>query len=75
MNPNKSNPPHNEKWSHHYGTGLGNTGIHYVRQGQGTPVLLLHGWPGFWFDWRKVIPQLSMSADVIAPDFRRLWQT
>lgn len=21
--------------------------IHYVRKGEGTPVVLLHGWPGF----------------------------
>jgi len=44
--------------------------LHYVREGQGTPVLLLHGWPGFWFDWSKVIPLLSKEADVIVPDFR-----
>jgi pimeloyl-ACP methyl ester carboxylesterase len=67
---NVAKPSLDGRWSHYYGTGSENTRIHYVRQGQGTPVLLLHGWPGFWFDWRKVIPQLSVSADVIAPDFR-----
>ncbi|MBP1933343.1 alpha/beta fold hydrolase [Ammoniphilus resinae] len=44
--------------------------LHYVREGQGIPVLLLHGWPGFWYDWCKVIPLLSKEADVIVPDFR-----
>lgn len=44
--------------------------LHYVRAGQGPAVLLLHGWPGFWYDWRRVIPQLTQTADVIAPDFR-----
>ncbi|GFN30453.1 alpha/beta fold hydrolase [Paenibacillus xylaniclasticus] len=44
--------------------------LHYVREGQGEPVLLLHGWPGYWYDWCKVIPLLHQHADVIAPDFR-----
>ncbi len=33
-------------------------------------MLLLHGWPGFWYDWRRIIPGLVREADVIAPDFR-----
>lgn len=33
-------------------------------------MLLLHGWPGFWYDWRRVVPALSSELDVIAPDFR-----
>lgn len=44
--------------------------IHYIRKGKGQTVLLLHGWPGFWYDWRNVIPKLSEHCDVIAPDFR-----
>jgi pimeloyl-ACP methyl ester carboxylesterase len=48
--------------------------IHYVRAGQqgGHPLLLLHGWPGFWYDWRHVIPLLAATGefDIIAPDFR-----
>jgi pimeloyl-ACP methyl ester carboxylesterase len=41
-----------------------------VRRGHGEPVVLLHGWPGFWYDWRRVVFPLSEGADVIAPDFR-----
>jgi pimeloyl-ACP methyl ester carboxylesterase len=41
-----------------------------VRRGIGEPVVLLHGWPGFWYDWRHVIPPLAETADVIALDFR-----
>nr|WP_280922232.1 alpha/beta fold hydrolase [Ammoniphilus resinae] len=55
---------------HHYVEVAEGYRIHYVREGQGTPVLLLHGWPGFWYDWCKVIPLLSKEADVIVPDFR-----
>jgi pimeloyl-ACP methyl ester carboxylesterase len=55
---------------HFFTTGENEVKIHYVREGEGTPVLLLHGWPGFWYDWRHIIEPLSKVADVIAPDFR-----
>lgn len=45
--------------------------LHYLREGGGgPPVLLLHGWPGFCYDWRYVIPEVARFADVIAPDLR-----
>ncbi len=44
--------------------------IHYVIQGQGSPVILVHGWPEFWYSWRKIIPVLAERFQVIAPDMR-----
>lgn len=44
--------------------------IHYIVEGTGKPVLLLHGWPGYSFDWHKVVPLLKKEAMVIVPDFR-----
>ena len=44
--------------------------IHYVTHGQGAPVILLHGWPEFWYSWRKQIPVLGERFEVIAPDLR-----
>ncbi|GAB4216125.1 MAG: alpha/beta hydrolase [Roseiflexaceae bacterium] len=44
--------------------------IHYVRAGQGDPLLLLHGWPATWYHWRRVIPALAQHYTVIAPDLR-----
>jgi|SRR5579871_6602867 len=46
--------------------------LHYVIGGQGEPVLLLHGYPETWYDWRKVMPILSHRYTVIAPDMRGL---
>lgn len=54
----------------HHRVKLGDVTIHYVREGGGRPVLLLHGWPGFWFDWHLNIPALAARFDVIAPDLR-----
>ena len=45
-------------------------GIHCVRHGSGHPLVLLHGWPEFWYVWRKNIPVLAESFDVVAPDLR-----
>jgi haloalkane dehalogenase len=40
--------------------------LHYVDEGRGKPVLLLHGEPTSSFLWRKIIPQLP--GRVVAPD-------
>ncbi len=44
--------------------------IHYVMGGSGPPLLLLHGWMGTWYSWRKVMPLLAQTFTVIAPDCR-----
>ena len=44
--------------------------IHFVVQGEGAPVILLHGWPEFWYGWREQIPVLSERFQVIVPDMR-----
>src|SRR5215510_11921794 len=46
--------------------------LHYVRAGHGDPVVLLHGWPQTWYQWRKIIPALAERYTVIAPDLRGL---
>ncbi len=62
--------PDDPAWGHGTAPATGGVRLHYVRQGQGIPILLLHGWPGFWYDWRRVIPALAREADAIAPDLR-----
>jgi pimeloyl-ACP methyl ester carboxylesterase len=42
----------------------------YERAGSGPAVVLLHGWPGDHTDYRDVVPLLSPTRDVIAPDLR-----
>ena len=44
--------------------------LHYVLEGQGPLVVLLHGWPQTWYCWRKVLPALAASHTVLAPDLR-----
>jgi len=61
-------------WNHQY---LESNGIriHYVRRGEGPPLVLLHGWPEFWYTWRKNIPTLAEEFDVVAPDLRGFGDT
>ncbi|HAV76840.1 MAG TPA: alpha/beta hydrolase [Anaerolineae bacterium] len=47
--------------------------LHVVQAGpkSGVPVVLLHGFPEFWYGWRKQIPALvEAGCRVIAPDQR-----
>ncbi len=43
--------------------------MHYVDEGEGDPILLLHGEPTWSFLYRHVIPPLASVARVVAPDY------
>ena len=49
--------------------------IAYVAQGQGRPVLFLHGFPLNGFQWRGAIDLLAPHALCIAPDFLGMGHT
>ena len=42
--------------------------MHYIDEGQGDPILFLHGMPSSSYLWRNVIPYLSQTARCIAVD-------
>jgi epoxide hydrolase 4 len=45
--------------------------LHYVEAGTGPLVLLLHGFPEFWYGWREQIrPLVEAGYRVVAPDLR-----
>ena len=60
------------------GTGLlegyaevGGAQLHYVEAGNGPLVVLLHGFPEFWYGWREQIAPLANAGfRVVAPDLR-----
>jgi pimeloyl-ACP methyl ester carboxylesterase len=61
---------HRVELAHHYAN-LGDVRLHYVEAGEGPLVLLLHGFPQFWYEWRHQIPALVEAGfRVIAPDMR-----
>src|SRR3954462_15230345 len=45
--------------------------LHYVEAGEGPLVVLLHGFPEFWYAWRRQIGALvDAGYRVVAPDQR-----
>ena len=51
---------------------VGGFRLHYVRGGAGAPLVLIHGWPQTWYEWRLVMPTLAERYDVIVPSLRGL---
>jgi haloalkane dehalogenase len=47
---------------------LGDGRVHYVDEGSGPPVILVHGTPTWSFEWRHVIAALHSNARVLAAD-------
>jgi pimeloyl-ACP methyl ester carboxylesterase len=48
------------------------TTLHYIRGGAGPTVILLHGFPEDWYEYRRVIPRLAEQFTVMAVDLRGL---
>jgi pimeloyl-ACP methyl ester carboxylesterase len=44
--------------------------IHYVTKGKGPLLVMLHGFPDFWYTWRNQIPALAKNFQVVAIDLR-----
>lgn len=57
-------------WSHHEAV-INGVRLHYVEAGKGPLVVLLHGFPEFWYSWRFQIPALAHAGfRVVAVDMR-----
>lgn len=55
--------PYESKYVDVYGAKM-----HYIEEGQGDPILLLHGIPTSCYVWRNVVPHLTSLGRCIAPD-------
>lgn len=56
-------------WQHEYIISNG-LRLHYVTQGEGPLMLMLHGFPEFWYSWRHQIPEFAKDYKVVALDLR-----
>lgn len=64
----------------HHTASINGIEVHYVHQRTATPaarppLVLLHGWPEFWYVWHKNIAALAQHFDVIVPDLRGFGDT
>jgi len=48
----------------------GDVKLHYVTRGKGPLVVMLHGFPDFWYTWRQQMPALAEKFQVVAVDLR-----
>ncbi|HEU0247352.1 MAG TPA: alpha/beta hydrolase [Gaiellaceae bacterium] len=53
----------------HHTADIDGTRLHYVTSGSGPAVMLLHGWPQTWYEWRHVAAALT-DFTVVMPDLR-----
>ncbi len=58
-----------DKVTHHYANNDG-VKIHYVSMGEGPVLIMLHGFPDFWYTWRYQMAELSKDHKVVAVDLR-----
>src|SRR5438105_13435145 len=50
---------------------VGDATLHYVEAGDGPLIVLLHGFPEFWYGWRlQIEPLVAAGFRVVAPDAR-----
>jgi pimeloyl-ACP methyl ester carboxylesterase len=55
----------------HHNASVDDTTLHYVSGGEnGSPILLVHGFPESWWAFHKVIPLLAKTHRVVAVDLR-----
>ncbi len=67
----KDSPPRDlwDRVEHHDADSSG-VKIHYVALGKGPLIVMIHGFPDFWYTWRKQMDVLKTHYRVVAVDQR-----
>ncbi|WP_168212076.1 alpha/beta fold hydrolase [Actinomadura rubteroloni] len=68
-------PPPDVPGVEHAFVDVGGLRTHVALAGAGDPLVLLHGWPQHWWQWRHVLPRLAERHRVVCPDLRGLGWT
>ncbi|MEN9871593.1 MAG: hypothetical protein RLZZ171_2585 [Cyanobacteriota bacterium] len=61
--------PSTHNWQHNFISTNG-INLHYVSQGSGKLMLMLHGFPEFWYSWRHQIKEFASDYHTVALDLR-----
>ena len=56
-------------WQHNFISTNG-INLHYVSEGAGKLMLMLHGFPEFWYSWRHQIKEFASDYHAVALDLR-----
>ena len=60
----------NESYPEFHMVDVGTINLHVACQGSGPTIIMLHGFPEFWYSWQKVMNELSSDFRLIVPDQR-----
>ena len=44
--------------------------LHYVTAGRGPLIVFVHGFPEFWYEWRRQLVEFARDHQAVAPDMR-----
>jgi pimeloyl-ACP methyl ester carboxylesterase len=44
--------------------------LHYVTAGRGPLIVFVHGFPEFWYEWRRQLVEFGRDHQAVAPDMR-----
>ena len=58
-----------DRVKHGYATSDGGVKIHYATLGTGPLVVMIHGFPDFWYSWRHSMAALSDTFQVVAGSY------
>ena len=61
--------PHVDGVEHRF-VDAGGVRLHVAEAGEGRPLLLVHGWPQHWYEWRGLVAELAGERRLIMPDLR-----
>jgi pimeloyl-ACP methyl ester carboxylesterase len=64
-----ASPDFDKKVEDHYANSNG-VKIHYVTIGSGPLIVMIHGWPDFWYTWRNQMEALAPHYRIAAIDLR-----
>jgi pimeloyl-ACP methyl ester carboxylesterase len=64
-----TDPPHVPGVEHRFVEAAG-LRVHVAEAGDGPPLLLVHGWPQHWYEWRHLVAELAGERRLIMPDLR-----
>jgi pimeloyl-ACP methyl ester carboxylesterase len=59
-----------DRVTHGHATSEGGVKIHYASLGKGPLIVMIHGFPDFWYSWRHQMAALSSGYQVVAIDQR-----
>jgi pimeloyl-ACP methyl ester carboxylesterase len=59
-----------EEFGEHGYAKSGDVRIHYVTAGEGPLVVMLHGFPDFWYTWRNQMSEIAKHHQAVAIDMR-----